>query len=37
MVSIFLAMLIFRAINVPLVATRDPRVPEALSYHNIIV
>jgi|688.fasta_scaffold00262_42 hypothetical protein len=37
MVSIFLAMLLLKASNVPLVATRDPRVPEALSYHNIIV
>lgn len=37
MVSIFLAMLLLKSINVPLVAVRDPRVPEALSYHNIIV
>jgi hypothetical protein len=37
MFSIFLAMLLLKASNVPLVATRDPRVPEALSYHNIIV
>lgn len=37
MVSIFLAMVLLKATNVPLVATRDPRVPEALSYHNIIV
>ncbi len=37
MVSIFLAMLLLKASNVPLVAVRDPRVPEALSYHNVIV
>jgi hypothetical protein len=37
MVSIFLAMLLIKASDVPLVATRDPRVPEALSYHNVIV
>ncbi len=37
MFSIFLAILLLKASDVPLVAVRDPRVPEAISYHNVIV
>ena len=37
MVSIFFAFLIMRASDVPLVAVRDPRLHEALSYSNPIL
>lgn len=37
MASIFLAFFIVRASNVPLVAMRDPRLPEALTYTNPIL
>ena len=33
MISMFLAFVLFRAGNTPLVAKRDPWIPEALSYH----
>ena len=37
MLCIFAAMFIQRAVGVPLVAMRDPRLPEALSYANPIL
>ncbi len=37
MASIFIAFFIVRASNVPLVAVRDPRLPEALTYTNPIL
>ncbi len=35
MVSIFLALFLFRVGNTPLVAMRDPWLPDALAYHNM--
>jgi hypothetical protein len=37
MASIFVGMFLIRASNVPLVAVRDPRLPEALTYSNPIL
>jgi hypothetical protein len=37
MLAIFIAFFLVRAANVPLVAVRDPRLPEALTYSNPIL